>query len=73
MAKQLLLGYEGDSIEPQGFVPSRGANLMLWLILGFFVVALAWAGLTKIDRTVRAQGRVVPAPSCRSSPTSKAG
>ena len=60
MAKQLLLGYQGDSLEPQGFVPSRGANLMLWLILGFFVVALAWAGLTKIDRTVRAQGRVVP-------------
>lgn len=62
MAKQLLLGYDGhgDSLEPGGFVPSRGANLMLWVILAFFVIAIAWAGLTKIDRTVRAEGRVVP-------------
>lgn len=62
MPKPLLLGYsgDGDSLKPDGFLPSRGANLMLWVICGFFVVALAWASLTKIDRTVRAQGRVVP-------------
>lgn len=62
MANPLLLGYDrdGDSIEAVGFVPHRGANLMLWTILVFFVIALAWAAFTKIDRTVRAQGRVVP-------------
>lgn len=62
MPKQLLLGYDGDSdsLQPQGFVPAKGANLMLWVILGFFAIAIAWSALTKIDRTVRAQGRVVP-------------
>ena len=62
MAKQSLLGYdsEGDSVELVGFVPSRGASLLLWVILGFFIVAFAWAAFTKIDRTVRARGRVVP-------------
>ena len=62
MANQLRLGYDdhGDSIEPTGFVPRRGANLMLWVILAFFVVALAWAAFTQLDRTVRGVGRVVP-------------
>ena len=60
MNKPLLLDYQGDSLAPAGFVPRRGANLLLWVILGFFVVALAWAALTKIDRTVRGVGRVVP-------------
>jgi membrane fusion protein, adhesin transport system len=40
--------------------PSFGPNLLLWLILGFFVLLLAWAALTDIDRTVRGMGRVVP-------------
>ena len=60
MNKPLLLDYQGDSLASAGFVPRRGANLLLWVILGFFVVALAWAALTKIDRTVRGVGRVVP-------------
>lgn len=38
----------------------KSANLLLWIIAGFFVLAVAWASLTKIDRTVRAMGRVVP-------------
>jgi adhesin transport system membrane fusion protein len=42
------------------FVPKAGPSLMLWLIVGFFVVFLIWASLTDIDRTVRGMGRVVP-------------
>ncbi len=38
----------------------RSTNLLLWFILGFFVLAFAWAAFTKIDRTVRGMGRVVP-------------
>lgn len=40
--------------------PRVAANLLLWLIGGFFVILLAWAALTEIDRTVRGQGRVIP-------------
>jgi membrane fusion protein, adhesin transport system len=40
--------------------PRKAASFMLWLIGGFFVVALLWAGFTKIDRTVRASGQVIP-------------
>jgi membrane fusion protein, adhesin transport system len=40
--------------------PKFAPSLLLWLILGFFVVFLIWAALTEIDRTVRGMGRVVP-------------
>jgi membrane fusion protein, adhesin transport system len=40
--------------------PRKAANFMLWFIGGFFVIALLWAGFTKIDRTVRANGQVIP-------------
>lgn len=49
-----------DLDDGDDFKARRSANLMLWIIAGFFVVAVAWASLTKIDRTVRAMGRVVP-------------
>lgn len=40
--------------------PRAASNLLLWGILGFLVLAIAWASLTKLDRTVRGQGRVIP-------------
>lgn len=40
--------------------PSSASNLLLWLIAGFFLIFLIWASLTKIDRTVRGQGRIAP-------------
>lgn len=43
------------SIEPR-----RAANFMLYLLGGFFVLSIIWAGLTTIDRTVRATGQVIP-------------
>lgn len=49
-----------DLDEGDEFKARRSANLMLWMIAGFFVLAVAWASLTKIDRSVRAMGRVVP-------------
>lgn len=42
------------------FVPKLGPSVLLWLILGFFIVFAIWAALTEIDRTVRGMGRVVP-------------
>ncbi len=40
--------------------PRLTSNLLLWLILGFFLIALVWASLTKLDKTVRGLGRVIP-------------
>jgi len=46
--------------HPMTIKPKVSANIILWIILAFVVIALIWAGLTEIDRTVRANGRVIP-------------
>ncbi|MDV5822586.1 HlyD family type I secretion periplasmic adaptor subunit [Sphingobium naphthae] len=46
--------------HPMTIKPKVPANIILWIILAFVVIALVWAGLTEIDRTVRANGRVIP-------------
>jgi adhesin transport system membrane fusion protein len=54
-------GEGGANAEPKTRLrPNFGSNLLLWLILGFFIIALLWAALTEIDRTVRGSGRIVP-------------
>jgi membrane fusion protein, adhesin transport system len=40
--------------------PRMASNLLLWLMLSFLVIFVAWAGLTKLDRTVMGIGRVIP-------------
>src|SRR3982750_854232 len=40
--------------------PRRAANFILYLVGGFFLIAILWSALTKIDRTVRASGQVIP-------------
>ncbi len=40
--------------------PRVASSVLLWGILVFLVVAVAWAAVAEIDRTVRAQGRVIP-------------
>lgn len=40
--------------------PRRAASFMLYLVAGFFVIAVLWAAFTEIDRTVRANGQVIP-------------
>lgn len=47
-------------VQDDAFAPKKSANTLLWIILGFFVLAFAWAALTKVDRTVHGIGRVVP-------------
>ncbi len=44
-----------DAIKPRAV-----SNLLLWVIVAFFVLALLWAAFTELDRTVHGQGRVVP-------------
>jgi adhesin transport system membrane fusion protein len=39
--------------------PRTASNVLLWVIGGFFVAFILWASFTKLDRTVRGQGRVV--------------
>jgi adhesin transport system membrane fusion protein len=59
---QLLRALQGEDIEldQQDFAAKKSANLLLWIILGFFVVFIVWAAFTQLDRTVRGAGRVVP-------------
>ncbi|WP_427963363.1 HlyD family type I secretion periplasmic adaptor subunit [Altererythrobacter sp.] len=61
MAKLLdnLKGGEA-SVEEQEFAARKSANIILWGILVFVVLLFSWAALTKIDRSVRGQGSVVP-------------
>lgn len=40
--------------------PRLLSSILLWLIAAFFVIFILWAALTEIDRSVRAQGRVIP-------------
>lgn len=40
--------------------PATASNLLLWLIAGFVLIFLIWATFTKLDRTVRGQGKIVP-------------
>ena len=40
--------------------PRTASNLLLWFVVAFIIAFFAWASLTKLDRTVRGQGRVIP-------------
>jgi adhesin transport system membrane fusion protein len=40
--------------------PRKVANLLLWIIAGFFVLFFAWAALAQVDRSVHASGRIIP-------------
>lgn len=55
-----LVPAETDAQAIARITPNFAPSLLLWLILGFFVVALLWAAFTDIDRTVRGMGRIVP-------------
>jgi adhesin transport system membrane fusion protein len=39
--------------------PRTASNVLLWVVAAFFVIFVAWAALTKLDRTVRGHGRVI--------------
>jgi len=39
--------------------PARAAQYLLYLIVGFFILTVAWASIAKLDRVTRGQGRVV--------------
>lgn len=40
--------------------PRRASDILLWGIVAFLVIFIIWASLTELDRTIRANGRVVP-------------
>ncbi|HEX8192335.1 MAG TPA: HlyD family type I secretion periplasmic adaptor subunit [Allosphingosinicella sp.] len=39
--------------------PKAMSNLLLWGVVAFFVIFIAWAALTELDKSIRAQGRVI--------------
>lgn len=55
----LMQGREA-AIEDHEVTAKKSANLVLWVILAFFVCFVFWATFTEVDRTVRGMGRVVP-------------
>lgn len=59
---RLLSALKGDdtTVEEQEFVASKSANLVLWAIVGFVAIAVLWASLAEVDRSVRSVGRVIP-------------
>ena len=40
--------------------PRKMSTILLWSVVGFFLLLFLWAAFTKIDRTVHAIGRIVP-------------
>ncbi|WP_157218848.1 HlyD family type I secretion periplasmic adaptor subunit [Flavisphingomonas formosensis] len=40
--------------------PRTAARMLLWAIIGTFVLLILWASFTHIDRVTHAQGRVIP-------------
>ena len=40
--------------------PARATRWLLWGLVGFTLLAIGWAAVAQIDRTVRGTGRVVP-------------
>jgi membrane fusion protein, adhesin transport system len=40
--------------------PRTASNLLLWFVVAFIIAFFVWASFTKLDRTVRGQGRVIP-------------
>lgn len=48
------------TVDEQEFVARKSANIVLWAILAFVLLAVIWAALTEIDRSVRGLGSVVP-------------
>ncbi len=53
---------ESDTIEvlETRIRPRLTSSLLLWVILAFFLLAVLWAALTKIDQSVHGLGRVIP-------------
>ena len=53
-----------DSVTIEGagtFARTRpGSHVLMWFILGFFVVMIVWAALAEVDTVTRADGKVVP-------------
>jgi membrane fusion protein, adhesin transport system len=43
-----------DSVRPKAM-----SSILLWAILAFFLLFLIWASFTRLDRTIRGQGRVI--------------
>jgi adhesin transport system membrane fusion protein len=39
--------------------PRTASNILLWVVGAFFVAFVLWASFTKLDRSVRGQGRVI--------------
>jgi adhesin transport system membrane fusion protein len=39
--------------------PRTASNVLLWVVGAFFLAFVLWASFTKLDRTVRGQGRVI--------------
>lgn len=58
-----LVKVPGTAVDRVRRRPRASSNILLWSMALFFVVFIAWAALTELDRTVRGGGRVVASSS----------
>ena len=40
--------------------PRMASSILLWSLLALFIIFVIWASLTRLDRSIAAQGRVIP-------------
>mgnify|MGYP001823753147 CR=1 FL=1 len=48
------------ALEIQAAPPAPAGRAILWSILGFFTLAVAWAAFSEVDIVTVAQGRIIP-------------
>lgn len=54
------LDYVDDKTAALLLNTPNSARIMLWLMLLFFIIAVAWASWAEIDKVTVGQGKVVP-------------
>jgi hemolysin D len=60
MSRSAETAFLPAALEIQENPPSPAGRMILWTILAFFVLAIAWASLGEVDIVSVAQGRIIP-------------
>lgn len=60
MTKKQELEFLPAVLEIQESPPSPLGRIMLWVFVAFFIIAIAWAIIGKIDIVAVAQGKIIP-------------
>ncbi len=56
----MTLAITSDVDKELPIEPSKAAQILLYVIAGLLAIAFLWAGVAKLDRVTRGEGRIVP-------------